>query len=769
MAAFFLELFSEEIPARMQARAADDLARLISEVLAGLAPSDIRTWYGPRRIALAADVRIQVDGGSSTERGPRANAPEQALQGFLRKHGASRDQVRQEGDYWVLEKQAAAVAAPTLIAGALPGMLRRFPWPKSMRWGATSHFTWVRPLRRIVCLLEGEVVPFDLREGVDDGHGLTSGNLTEGHRFHAPGAFAVSGAADWLLKLREHRVLADAGERKRVIAEGIGRIAAAKSLAVVDDPGLLDEVAGLVEWPVPLAGRIADEHMDLPAEIRQVSMRVNQRYFATRVAGPARGVSGDAAGAVSGHATHAAGGVSGQATRAAGGMSGQGAAGGDAAPWFIFAANVEAGDGGAAIIAGNERVLRARFSDARHFWDQDRKARLDSRVPSLDHVTFHAKLGTQGQRVARLRRLAEVIAPQVHAGEALADRAAELAKADLVTGMVAEFPELQGVMGRYYALHDHEDGYVADAIRDHYAPRGPTDPVPTAPVSIAVALADKLDQLACFFAIDERPTGAGDPYALRRAALGVIRIIRENGLRLKLLPLLDTAVIAARQAAAEHAAGPSDDRVVRALNTHPGAVALVGATGKRVTRPVPGTEQHVDLLAFDILEFLAERLRVQLRAEGARHDVLTAVFAAGADDDITRLLRRTEAVTALLGQDDGANLLAAYRRAANILRIEERKDGPHTDAPDSSLLAEPAEESLHRAIISGLAIGNLVHDEKYAEAMAEMAKLRGPLDAFFDTVTVNAQEPKIRRNRLRLLNQVRTTMDRVADFSRIEG
>jgi glycyl-tRNA synthetase beta chain len=728
MAAFFLELFSEEIPARMQPRAADDLARLIAEALAGLTPTNLQTWYGPRRIALAADVDAQVASVSSTERGPRANAPEQALQGFLRKHAAARENLRQEGDYWVLEKQAAAIAAPALIATAMPGLLRRFPWPKSMRWGGTGNFTWVRPLRRIVCLLDGDVVPFDLRDGSDDGHGLASDNLTEGHRFHAPGAFAVSSAADWIAKLRQHHVLTDAAERKRVITAGMARIAAEKSIAVVDDPGLLDEVAGLVEWPVALAGGIADQHMDLPPEIRQVSMRVNQRYFSTRTAT------------------------------------------GDAAPWFVFAANIDAADGGAAIVAGNERVLRARFADARHFWDLDRKARLDSRVPSLDHVTYHAKLGTQGQRVQRLRRLAELIAPRVNAGEGLADRAAELAKADLVSGMVAEFPELQGVMGRYYALHDHEDSYVADAIREHYLPRGPADPVPSAPVSVTVALADKLDQLACFFAIDERPTGAGDPYALRRAALGVIRIIRENGLRLKLLPLLDSAVVAARQAAGEHAAGLSDDQVVRALNTHPGAVALVGSdAARRVTRPVPGTELHVDLLAFDILEFLAERLRVQLRAEGARHDVLTAVFAAGADDDFTRLLLRAEAVTTLLGQDDGANLLAAYRRAANILRIEERKDGPHTSAPDSSLLAEPAEASLHRSIITGLAIGNLVHDEKYAEAMVEMAKLRGPLDAFFDTVTVNAAEPQIRRNRLRLLNQVRTTMDRVADFSRIEG
>ena len=415
-------------------------------------------------------------------------------------------------------------------------------------------------------------------------------------------------------------------------------------------------------------------------------------------------------------------------------------------------------------------MLRARFSDARHFWDLDRKAPLESRVPSLDHVTYHAKLGTQGQRVERLRHLAERIAPLVGAGEALADRAAELAKADLVTGMVGEFPELQGIMGRYYAVHDNEDGYVADAIRDHYAPRGPSDPVPAAPVSIAVALADKIDQLACFFAIDERPTGAGDPYALRRAALGVIRIIRENGLRLRLLPLLDAAVIAARHAAGEHAPGLSDEKVMRALNAHPGAAVLRGANAvARVTRPVPGTDLHVDLLAFEILEFLAERLRVQLRGEGARHDVLAAVFAAGSDDDITRLLRRAEAVSTLLGQDDGANLLAAYRRAANILRIEERKDGPHTDASDSSLLVEPEEQGLERAIIAGMAIEMLVRDEHYAQAMAEMAKLRGPLDAFFEQVTVNAPDPKLRRNRLRLLNQVRTTMDRVADFSRIEG
>jgi glycyl-tRNA synthetase beta chain len=687
-AGFFLELFSEEIPARMQARAAEDLARLTVEALAGLSPMHVQTWYGPRRIALAADVNLVVSAASSTERGPRISAPEQAVEGFLRKHGGDRRQLRQEGDYWVLDKQAAAISALSLIASEMPGLLRKMPWPKSMRWGGTSHFTWVRPLRRIVCLLDGQVVPFNLRDGADDGHGLVSGDLTEGHRFHAPGAFAVSNPSDWAAKLRDRRVLVDAGDRKRIIGEGIARLAAEKSITIVDDPGLLDEVAGLVEWPVPLAGRIAAEHMDLPPEVMQVSMRVNLRYFASRTADN------------------------------------------KAAPWFIFAANIEADDGGLAIIAGNERVLRARFSDARHFWDLDRKARLETRVPSLANVTFHAKLGTQSARVLRLEQLAARIARAIGADEALAVRAAKLAKADLVSGMVGEFPELQGIMGRYYALHDNEPAAVADAIRDHYAPRGPADPVPTAPVSIAVALADKLDQLACFFAIGERPTGAGDPYALRRAGLGVIRIIRENGLRITLLPLLEAAVAAARLAA-------DDGRVVA--------------------------------LAIDILEFLGERLRVQLRTEGARHDVLSAVFAAGADDDFTRLLTRAGAVSTLLGQDDGANLLSAYRRAANILRIEERKDGPHSDAPDTGLLAEPAERALNDALIAGRAAATMVHDERYGEAMAEMAKLRGPLDAFFQTVTVNAREPEIRRNRLRLLNQVRTTMDRVADFSRIEG
>ena len=686
MPELFLELFSEEIPARMQARAADDLARLTTEALTALAPARIRTFFGPRRIALAAEVAGQVTAGSSTERGPRASAPEQALAGFLRKHSASREQLRQEGDYWVLDKVAAAIPAAALIAGAIPPLLRRFPWPKSMRWGGSSSFVWVRPLRRIVCLLDGAVIAFDLHDGDDDGHGLASADLTEGHRFLAPGAVTVGSVGDWVEKLLARRVIVDAEERKRIIRGGIAALAEARQLAIVDDPGLLDEVAGLVEWPVPLIGRIDQAYMDLPAEVRQVSMRVNQRYFAFRNAD------------------------------------------GSAAPYFGFVDNIEPSDGGAVSTAGNERVLRARFADARHFWDLDRKARLESRVPQLDHVTFHAKLGSQGERVRRLERLAEEIGPLVGAGPALARDAARLAKADLVTGMVGEFPELQGVMGRYYALHDGEDALVADAVRDHYAPKGPTDAVPTAGVSIAIALADKLDLLVGFFAIGERPTGSGDPYALRRAALGIIRIVRENGLRLHLLPLVD----------------------------------LAGqAWHHRGVHPAPSQE---------ILDFLAERLRVQLRTEGARHDVLAAVFAAGADDDITRLLARTEAVTALLLSDDGANLLTAYRRAANILRIEERKDGPHDAGADHNLLHLEQEKQLAHALhAAGEAIQPLLEREDFAAAMAAMARLRPPLDAFFDKVTVNAQEPDLRRNRLRLVHTVRSTMDRIADFSKIEG
>ncbi|MBN9559907.1 MAG: glycine--tRNA ligase subunit beta [Alphaproteobacteria bacterium] len=724
MPELFLELFSEEIPARMQARAAEDLSRLAGEALAPLNPAAIRTFHGPRRIALAAEVAPRLSGSTSVERGPRASAPEQALAGFLRKHGANRDQLRVEGEYWVLDKSSAAIGAAELIADAMPPLLRRFPWPKSMRWGGSSAFTWVRPLRRIVCLLDHEVVRFDLRDGDDDGHGLASGDLTEGHRFLSPGAFPVISCADWRDKLRAHHVLVEAAERKRVIAERIAALAAEKGLTVADDPGLLDEVAGLVEWPVPLLGRIDAGHMDLPAEVMQVSMRVNQRYFALRTAT------------------------------------------GEAAPFFAFVANVEAEDGGAAIIAGNERVLRARFADARHFWDLDRRTRLEARIPLLDQITFHAKLGSQGERVVRLARLAAIIAPQVGAGEALAERAAHLAKADLVSGMVGEFPELQGVMGRYYALHDGEPPEVADAIRDHYAPRGPSEGAPASPVSIAVALADKLDLLAGFFAIGEKPTGSGDPYALRRAALGIIRIIRENGLRLSLLPILTTALDPIRSDI-EAALRRAQQDAARSAGVPLGPTARGNLT---TPGRIPGSTETADADGLAVIGFITDRMQVHLRAEGARHDVLAAAFAARWDDDINRLLARTEAVAGLLGSENGKNLLTAYRRAANILRIEDRKDGPHEGPADPAEYRIPEEHDLALALGHVAShIDEMLQAEDFSGAMTAMAALRHPLDAFFDKVTVNAPEPHLRRNRLRLLAGVRAMMDRVADFSLIEG
>jgi glycyl-tRNA synthetase beta chain len=735
MPEFFLELFSEEIPARMQARAADDLARLVGEAIAPLAPANARSFYGPRRIALAVDVAAAVAESRSSERGPRRNAPEQALAGFLRKHGAAREQLRAEGDFWVLDKETPGVAAATLIASVMPDLLRRFPWPKSMRWGGTSAFTWVRPLRRIVCLLDGELVKFDLRDGDDDGHGLAASKLTEGHRFLSPGAFAVTSCAEWQEKLREHHVVVDASTRKKLIADGLRDLAATRGLAVVDDPGLLDEVTGLVEWPVPLLGKIDAAYMDLPAEVLQVSMRVNQRYFSLR----------DALGRP--------------------------------APHFAFVANIAAADGGRTIVAGNERVLRARFADARHFWDLDRTRLLFSRVPALDGVTFHARLGSQGERVRRLVRLAAAIAPFTHADRVQAERAAVLAKADLTTAMVGEFPELQGVMGRYYAIHDGEDACVADAIRDHYAPRGPTDEVPGNSVGVTVALADKLDQLAGFFAIGEKPTGSGDPYAVRRAALGIIRIIREKRLRILLRPILNEAVTAARVEQEKVFTQPYLDQKVAEITALPGRMTHEAATRMQEDRHILWVKELLRLgnqgasdVAEDILIFLAERLRVQLRAEGARHDVLAAVLGAGMDDDFFRLLARTDAVAAMLGTDNGKNLLVGYKRAANILRIEERKDGPHDGAVDTALLEDSEERTLATLLDRvAPAVATAVGNEHFTEAVAKLASLRPTLDAFFDRVTVNDARPEMRRNRLALLSRVRLVMNGVADFSRIEG
>ncbi len=706
MPELLLELFSEEIPARMQARAAEDLVRLLSARIAPLLEDGpLRAFHGPRRLSLTATLRSAIVTEGREERGPRVGAPEQALQGFLRKHGAAREALSERNGFWVLDRPGERVEAAAMLARELPPLLRGFPWPKSMRWGE-SAFAWVRPLQRILCLLDGEVVRFALAEGADEAHGLVSGDLTEGHRVMAPGAFPVRGFADYASGLRERRVVLDPAERATLIRDGVAALAAAEGLGVVPDDGLVAEVAGLVEWPVPLLARIDDAFMDLPPEVMRSTMRANQKYFSLR--------------------------------RPDGG----------AAPRFAVVANIEATDGGAAVVAGNERVLRARLADARFFWDLDRKQRLEDFLPKLDSVVFHAKLGTQGERVRRLEKLAALIAPAVGADPAMAERAARLAKADLASGMVGEFPELQGVMGRYYTLHGGEDPRVAEAIGAHYRPLGPGDEVPREPVAVAVALADKLDQLAGFFAVGEKPTGSGDPFALRRSGLGVIRIVRENGLRLRLLEVLRPAVEAALRSA--HEAG------WRKHQGEPGAQALGTLT----------TSQE----AAEVLDFLAERLRVQLRAEGARHDLVAAVFGASPDDDLVRLLARADALKALVEGPDGPNLLTAYRRAANILRIEDKKDGPHTGAPDPALLRAPEEVALAEALARAApAARERSAAEDFGGAMAELAALRAPVDAFFDRVTVNDADAELRRNRLRLLAELRGAMDAVADLSKIEG
>ncbi len=718
MAELLLELFCEEIPARMQARAAEDLARLFSDACAALLEASPRGFYGARRIGLTAQLKPSVTTEGKEERGPRIGAPDQAIDGFLKKHGATRDALTEEGQFWVLSKLGRTLEARALVAEAMPALIRSLPWPKSMRWGGTSSMVWVRPLKRILCVVDGAVVPFTLAQGADDGHGLASADLTEGHRIMSPGAFSVQDFAEYKAELAERQVVLEAEDRARMIRDGISALAAAEGLDVVPDEALIAEVAGLVEWPVPLLGRIDDAFMDLPPEVMRTTMRVNQRYFALRKKD------------------------------------------GTAAPCFALVANIAAPDGGAAIIAGNERVLRARLADARFFWDLDRKQKLESFLPKLDSVVFHAKLGTQGQRVTRLENLAGLIAEKLGADAALARRAARLAKADLASGMVGEFPELQGVMGRYYALGQGEDARVAEAIAMHYRPAGAGDAVPTEGVAIAVALADKIDQLVGFFAVGEKPTGSGDPFALRRAALGVIRIIRENGLRLPLADLMGEAFFLYPQATNATATPDFGLEIAEAKR------ATGWQTASGATHP-----PMVAAFAAGLLDFLAERLRVQLRGEGARHDVVAAVFGATPDDDLNRLLARADAVRGFVESEAGANLLAAHRRAINILRIEEKRDGHAFDTGyEAHLLKLPEEAALAAALEeAGARIRLDIEAEDFERAMEAMAGLRAPVDAFFEKVIVNDPAPELRRNRLRLLARLRAAMDAVADFSKIEA
>ncbi|HUK59850.1 MAG TPA: glycine--tRNA ligase subunit beta [Stellaceae bacterium] len=680
-----LELLTEEIPARMQAQAAEDLKRLVAEKLegAGLAFAKTESFVTPRRLALSIEgLPLAQKDVNEERRGPRVGSPAPAVEGFLKSAGLAtladcEERTTERGQFYFAIIRRPGRATSEVLPDLLRAAITELPWPKSMRFPAAT-FRWVRPLSRVVAIFDGAVLNLAL-------DGVPVGDETVGHRFLSKGPIRVEHVADYREKLKKAHVVLDAAERKRLIERGLAREAKRLGVSVRSDPALLDEVTGLVEWPVVLAGAIDREFMELPQEVLVTSMRAHQKYFAC--------------------------------------LDGEGRL----APHFLLVANMRTRDKGAAIIAGNERVLRARLSDARFFWDQDRKVPLAARVPKLAERVFHARLGSVLDKAGRMMRLVDVLAPHVPGADAsTARRAAELAKADLSTGMVGEFPELQGVMGRYYARHDGEAADVADAIAEHYAPLGPNDRCPTAPVSIAVALADKIDTLTGFFAIGETPTGSKDPFALRRAALGVIRLILENKLRLPLRAMFAEA-------------------------------AMIGVWAKNP--------------ADDLLDFFADRLKVHLRERGVRHDLVAAVFAVGHEDDLVRLLARVDALAQFLGGEDGANLLTAYRRAANIVRIEERKDGTRYEgAPDKSRYAQAEETRLAAALADAEARAKAaLATENFAGAMAALALLRAPVDEFFTHVTVNCEDRALRANRLRLLARIRDTLNAVADFSLIEG
>nr|WP_295836066.1 glycine--tRNA ligase subunit beta [uncultured Azospirillum sp.] len=695
MTELLIEFFSEEIPARMQARAADDLKRLVTDKLAanGLTFATAEAHSTPRRLALVVDGLPERTADVREEKkGPRVGSPEQAVAGFLKSAGLdSLDQCEQrdtgKGVFYfaVTEKKGRETAE--VLAEIIPAAMAELPWPKSMRWG-TGTVRWVRPLHSIIALFGGRVLDGGYDIGGTQGR-IAFGNGTRGHRFLAPDAFTVESFADYKEKLRAAKVVLDREERKAKIKADAEALAKAQGLTLSPDDALLEEVAGLVEWPVVLMGNIDESFMDVPSEVLITSMRTHQKYFAVL----------DAEGRM--------------------------------APRFIVVANTETLDGGKAVVAGNERVLRARLSDAKFFWDQDRKTKLEARVPALEKITFHAKLGTVAEKVTRVQLLAAEIARAIGADSDAASRAALLCKADLVTEVVGEFPEVQGIMGRYYALGQGESADVANAIADHYKPLGPSDSCPTAPVSVAVALADKIDTLVGFFAIDEKPTGSKDPYALRRAALGVIRLVLENGLRVKLSEVFTAA----------HGAYTVS------------GFAPAGSVGG------------------DLMSFVADRLKVVLREQGVRHDLVDAVFALGGEDDLVRLLARVKALQDFVGSDEGANLLAAYKRASNIVRIEEKKDGRSYEGQiDISQLVTAEEQALYSALGEVNDVAEpYIAKEDFTGTMAALAKLRGPVDAFFDEVTVNAEDKDLRANRLRLLTQIRTTLNAVADFSKIEG
>jgi len=682
MADFLLELLSEEIPARMQARARNDLARMFAECTneAGLATGAIDVHSTPRRLVLVArDVAGRTEASREELKGPRTSAPEQALEGFLRKTGLSREQLEERDRVYFAVIERPGRAAAEVIAEAVRRIVADFPWPKSMRWGS-GDMRWVRPLQGIVALLGEEIVPIEIG-------GVVSGATTTGHRFHHPGPITIGSADDYFEKLRACHVIVDQDERERLIREGAQAAAANAGLTLIEDEGLVVENAGLTEWPVPLLGQFDPEFLDVPREVIVLTMRTNQKYFAC--AGVDRAL----------------------------------------APAFACVANIDASDGGASIVEGNKRVLAARLSDARFFWEQDLKVPLEEQAAKLSGIVFHEKLGTVADKAERVAKLARWLVEEGIVKGADADqveRAARLAKADLVTGMVGEFPEVQGVIGGYLAEAQGEPKAVADAIRDQYA-------LPDAPASVAVALADRLDTICAFFGIDQKPTGSKDPFALRRAALGSIELILRNGLRFGLVEAVRGA-LAIR-------AGQSKD----ADSAH------------RLDRTVP-----------EVVDFFADRLKVQQREAGVRHDPIDAVFALGGEDDLVRLLARVNALQAFVETADGADLLTGYKRAANILKKEEGSWTPDQVRGDGEVAAEEA------ALVAALDAAEpkasaALEAEDFTSAMAALASLRGPIDAFFDKVTVNAEDKGVRARRLNLLMRFRDGVNRVADFSKIEG
>jgi len=683
-----LELLSEEIPARMQARAADDLKRLVTEGFkkAGLDFTGAQAFVTPRRLALVVDgIPEKLAAKSEERRGPATSAPEQAVNGFkgsLPKGAKIEKRGTEKGEFFFAVVKQKGGLTKGILAEVLVNALTNMGWPKSMRWGE-NNVRWVRPVHGILCIFGGKAVALTF------GH-VKASDAATGHRFLSPKPFKVKSFKDYQAKLLKNKVMLDASDRAAVIEKEANKLAKRAKLKLKDDPALLAEVAGLVEWPVVKMGSIDKEYMGLPPEVLTTTMRSHQKYFALT------------------------------------------SSRGKLAPNFIVVANTETRDRGKAVVAGNERVLRARLSDAKFFWDLDRKQKLDSRIQDLGGRVFHAKLGTVLDKVLRVEQLASFLAQDCGANKGDAGWAARLAKADLSTGMVGEFPELQGVMGRYYALNDGEKPDIADAIAEHYSPAGPGDACPKNPVGIAVALADKIDTLAGFWAIGEKPTGSKDPFALRRAALGVIRLVVENGLRLKLLKVFDEA-----------------------------AKSLGDTLGHAA--------QNFD--GKDLLAFIADRLKVHLREKGVKHDHIDAVFSLNDEDDLVRLLARVDALSAFLKSDDGGNLLIAYKRAANIVRIEEKNDARKYAGDCQADLLEQDEEMVLANYLDEVrdTAEKTLFAEDFTAAMAAIARLRKPVDKFFDRVTVNCKDRSLRENRLLLLSEICSAMNAVADFSRIEG